>query len=39
LNPSRAAASGSEAVAINVRCVDGIDFGALEPAPVDGRSR
>jgi hypothetical protein len=30
---------GSEAVAINVRCLDGIDFGALEPTPVDGRSR
>jgi hypothetical protein len=30
---------GSEAVAINVRCLDGIDFGALKPTPVDGRSR
>jgi hypothetical protein len=29
---------GSEAVAINVRCLDGIDFGALKPTPVDGRS-
>jgi hypothetical protein len=30
---------GSEAVAINVRCLDGIDFNALKPTPVDGRSR
>jgi hypothetical protein len=29
---------GSEAVAINVRCLEGVDFGALKPMPVDGRS-
>lgn len=29
---------GSEAIAINVRCLDGIDFAALKPTPVDGRS-
>lgn len=30
--------SGGEMRAVNVRCLDGIDLTALEPAPVDGRS-
>lgn len=30
---------GSEAVAINVRCLEGVDLDALKPIPVDGRSR
>jgi hypothetical protein len=35
---ARQEADGSEAVAINVRCLEGIDFAALKPTPVDGRS-
>jgi hypothetical protein len=30
---------GREMVAINVRCLDGVDPAALAPTPVDGRSR
>ncbi len=30
---------GQETVAINVRCLDGIDVAALTLTPVDGRSR
>ena len=30
--------SGKEMVAINVRCLDGIDVATLQPAPVDGKS-
>ena len=29
---------GSEAIAINVRCLDGIDFAELKPTPVNGRA-
>jgi len=29
---------GAEMVAINVRCLEGVDFGKLKPMPVDGRS-
>jgi len=29
---------GSEMVAINVRCLDGVDAAALKPTPYDGRS-
>ena len=29
---------GAEMVAINVRCLDDVDLGALEPTPFDGRS-
>jgi hypothetical protein len=29
---------GSEMVAVNVRCLDGVDIAALTPAPFDGRS-
>ncbi len=29
---------GSEMVAVNVRCLEGVDLAALEPTPVDGRS-
>lgn len=29
---------GSPIIAINVRCLDDIDFSALTPKPVDGRS-
>jgi len=29
---------GSEMIAINVRCLDGVDIAALTPAPFDGRS-
>ena len=29
---------GAEMVAINVRCLDGVDIGALQPTPVDGKS-
>ncbi len=32
------APDGSEVAAINVRCIDNVDIGALEPKPVDGRS-
>ena len=32
------APDGSEMVAVNVRCLDGIDIAALEPAPFDGKS-
>jgi hypothetical protein len=27
-----------EMIAINVRCLDGIDVGALKPMPIDGKS-
>ena len=30
---------GSEHVAINVRCLDGVDIASLETMPFDGRSR
>jgi hypothetical protein len=30
--------SGKEMIAINVRCLDGIDVAALKPVPVDGKS-
>ena len=30
---------GNEMVAINARCLDGVDVAALKPAPYDGRSR
>jgi len=30
---------GSEMIAINVRCLDGVDLAALKPMPFDGRSR
>ena len=29
---------GTEMIAINVRCLDGIDMGALKPQPFDGKS-
>ena len=29
---------GSEMIAINVRCLDGVDIGALNPMPFDGKS-
>lgn len=29
---------GTETVAINVRCLDGVDLASLEPRPFDGRS-
>ncbi len=29
---------GTEMVAVNVRCLDGVDIGALSPAPIDGRN-
>ena len=29
---------GSEAVAVNARCLDGVDVGALKPTAVDGKS-
>jgi len=29
---------GTEMAAVNVRCLDGVDIGALKPTPVDGRS-
>jgi hypothetical protein len=29
---------GLEMIAINVRCLDGIDVGALKPMPIDGKS-
>ena len=32
------AADGSEMVAVNVRCLDGIDIAELEPEPFDGKS-
>jgi hypothetical protein len=32
------APDGSEMVAINVRCLDGVDIAGLTPAPFDGRS-
>jgi hypothetical protein len=32
------APDGTETVAINLRCLDNIDIGALKPTPVDGRS-
>jgi hypothetical protein len=32
------APSGAEAVAVNVRCLDGVDVGALKATPFDGRS-
>jgi hypothetical protein len=28
---------GSEMIAINVRCLDGIDIASLSPKPFDGR--
>ena len=30
---------GKEMVAINVRCLDGVDIGALKPMPFDGRNK
>jgi hypothetical protein len=30
--------SGKKMVAVNVRCLDGVDLAALEPKPFDGRS-
>jgi hypothetical protein len=30
---------GTEMVAVNVNCLDGVDPRALQPKPVDGRSR
>ena len=30
---------GTEMVAINVRCLDGVDLAELQPTPVDGRAR
>jgi hypothetical protein len=36
---SRAVApGGKEMIAINVRCLDGVDVAALQPTPFDGRS-
>jgi hypothetical protein len=32
------APDGSETVAVNVRCLEDVDIGALSPAPFDGRS-
>ena len=32
------APDGSAAVAVNVRCLDDVDIGALRPTPVDGKS-
>ena len=32
------APDGSETAAINIRCLDDVDIGALEPTPVDGKS-
>jgi hypothetical protein len=32
------APDGKETVAINVRCLDGIDIGAIETTPFDGKS-
>jgi hypothetical protein len=32
------APDGSEMIAINVRCLDGVDVAALTPTPFDGRS-
>jgi hypothetical protein len=29
---------GSEMIAVNVRCLDGVDLAALKPAPFDGKS-
>jgi hypothetical protein len=29
---------GSEMVAVNVRCLDGVDVGELKPMPFDGKS-
>ena len=29
---------GSEMIAINVRCLDGVDLSALKPKPFDGKS-
>jgi hypothetical protein len=29
---------GSEMIAVNVRCLDGVDIGALSPMPFDGKS-
>lgn len=29
---------GSETVAVNVRCLDDVDFGSLSPTPFDGKS-
>lgn len=29
---------GSEMVAVNARCLDGVDIASLHPRPVDGRS-
>ena len=28
---------GTPTIAVNVRCLDGVDLGALSPKPVDGR--
>ena len=33
------APSGADTAAINVRCLEGIDLGAIKRVPVDGRSR
>jgi hypothetical protein len=30
--------TGGEMVAVNVRCLDEVDIGALDPKPFDGRS-
>ena len=30
---------GSEIIAVNVSCIDGIDLAALKMTPIDGRSR
>jgi hypothetical protein len=30
---------GQEMIAINVRCLDGVDVAALQPRPFDGKSR
>jgi hypothetical protein len=32
------APSGKEMIAVNARCLDGVDVGALQPTPFDGRS-
>jgi hypothetical protein len=32
------APDGKEMIAVNVRCLDGVDFDALKPMPFDGRS-
>lgn len=32
------APDGTEMVAVNIRCLDDVDLGAITPTPVDGRS-